>query len=90
MYGNTNTLQSRGFAYCYVIDLHQILVFVSGPRFILLMLAQHVITIISNIDVYIFCHKLWSVKRDNQKEDDDKSLKIFNKVTASPYIIVPL
>lgn len=74
----------------FVIDLHQILVFVSGARFILLMLAQHVITIISNIDVYIVCHKLWTVKRDNHKEDDDKSLKIFNKVTASPYIIVSL
>lgn len=54
------------------------------------MLAQHVITIISNIDVYIVCHELWSVKRDNRKEDDDKSLKILNKVNASPYIIVSL
>lgn len=74
----------------YVIDLHQILVFVSGARFISLMLAQHIITIISNIYVYIVCHKFWSVKRDNHKEDDDKSLKILNKVIASPYIIVSL
>lgn len=70
----------------YVIDWHEILVSVSGARFIL----QHVITIISNIDVYIVCQKLWSVKRDNHKEDDEKSLEIFNKVTASPYIIVSL